>query len=56
MDRRALTRSHFMPESCADGGQAVVRGSDGATSVAEAGMELAVDLFERYHEDISIGG
>ena len=40
-----------MPESCADRGQAVPRASDGA-SVAEAGMELAVDLFERYHQDI----
>ncbi len=41
-----------MPASCADRGPARPCASDGHAAAAEVGMALAVDLFERYHEEI----
>jgi RNA polymerase sigma-70 factor (ECF subfamily) len=40
-----------MPASCADREQARPSAADGITP-AEEGTELAVDLYERYHDDI----
>ena len=41
-----------MPASRANRGPARARASDGHAAAAEAGMALAVYLFERYHEEI----
>ncbi len=40
-----------MPASCADHGKVHPRTTDGDTAAKE-GMALAVDLFERYHQEI----